>query len=314
MLFMRRQWKGPFIKTFAFMAAFALAGDLIFLLIDYLPYRAHYWEFFHSPHMHGITDRYLDLLKSPLGVLWELLKGIWQDSWDTTYHRFMFYFSLNGIALAGGLWLKRPSHKILVFTHLLIFSMLLPVHISPFYFSYFVPFTSLLLASVLIDVWDKVALSKKYFSFRALYRLAFVATILLYASLPVATLWCFRDYDFERLAQQIQHAMDPALNVIAANNFFFVIPRERLYASYLYIDYDLQRLMSELRLSYFIWDTNSTRCTNDTPSSGDCIAKNFALLSQKCRETLTLHDYTPRLVRPNYDGKAIVLFDCRNVF
>jgi hypothetical protein len=295
----RRDWRGDVVSLLLPMSLFTLLGGLLFIFCDYLPARQYYWGFFHSPLLHGFTHRYEDVF-SPWRVVTDFSKSLWNDFWEASYRRNLFYLFLDAAALIGGFAFRKKENSLFLLTILLLAVMLLPLHINAFYYVYFVPFFSLLLASVMKDAWDRRL---------PLARPASILALFLALLYPLATAWMFRGYDFGRVSSEVASRAESG-NVLGSHAFFFAMPPERLFSRYILIDYELRKLMSEVPLRYFILDRFTAPYVDAHDSAEPFASVNAKFLAEECRESLSLNDYQPRSRNPKDDSNRIVLFDC----
>ncbi len=311
LIFLRREWEGPFFPLFFGMSAFAFAGGLLFLFLDYLPYRHLFWQFFNSPFLNGFTNRY-EAIGNPWKISVEITKSIWMDFWGPRYHRYLFYFILNVLGVLGGIFFKLRAHRILLTTLFLILLMFLFIHTGTFYFAYFVPFFSLLLSSVLIEGERKINAGPRSPFLLNSYKAACLAIVFFWFLHPIATVWSYRNYDYESQASKIGKEIDPNANFLSSNIYFFKLPKGHLYSLYLLRDYDLKALMSELDLSYFVFDEKVDSWIVDPEvANSKFAAANSEFLSKECKVKMKFREYNPDLLHPANDGGEVIVFKCK---
>lgn len=302
----RKQWGKGFSSLFFQMTFFVLLGGLLFLFFDYLPGKDHYWQYFHSPQMDGLTNKYQKFFSSFFQLGQDLARTVWKHYWGTAYHRFMFYLILHFGAVLSALYFATPSHKMCLTIIALLILVLWPMHFNIKYMGYTVPFFSLLLGSVLLE-WKKV-LDRKHSA------LASTALCTLFAAslaLPLLTVYVHRGYDHLALPKKIVAAIQPGQKFIAASAFFFGLPHETHFSQYIIMRSGLKQVMSDSRIPYFVLDPISFIWLGSDGANDKYVSENMAFLSESCDALMTSKSYVPGWRSPGLTGFNVTVFDCR---
>jgi len=161
------------------------------------------------------------------------------------------------------------------------------------YFSYLIPFFSLLLGSVLVEF-------KKFQGSSRVRRVAVLLLCFLYVLYPLANVWAHRSYDHNSRVEQIKTVIPPDANLIGNWTYAFGFPNDRLYPDQILREYDLETLMAELDIRYFIY---GPQLSTMTKASRD-------FLFNECQRKLTFRERRRSLRLGGNESHEIIVFEC----
>jgi len=303
-----REFGKRFNRVFLGAFAFSILGSLIFIFFDYFPHREYYWQLFNSNLLNGVTNSINGSIS--IEVLRSRLYNIWMTFfWESRYHRYMFYFALYVLSVLGALFFRRRAHIVLFLMLAYILIVILLLHESQFYFIYTVPFFSLLLSSVLIEMQNRFeALSIK----RTLVSVGIIGVMVSYILLLAGTLLAYRNYDYSRQIKLVKSVVGENDKFISSDSYFFGFNSNiNRYSHYLLYNYDLKRLMREMRIGFFILDSSSNSFL-DTGKGSDYenSKRNLSFLNNECVIKLNFQEYNISIRNPVYTGRMNTVYDC----